>query len=341
MTVTAAIFSLFLKIFAGGALLALVIVLALLFDGADRIVHARMQRRVGPPLFQPLLDILKLMGKENIVPRRAVRFFFTAAPWLALASTLMVFLYIPVGPFPAVLGTEGDMILVLYLLALGGVAMATGGFASGNPIAGIGAGREITLMMSYEFPLAVVVTTLAWVAHKTGMPGAPFSLETFTSASIWQSVGKIGAFGLACLFLSLVMVVPGETGKGPMDIPEAKTEILDGLIIEYSGVNLALLKATFALRSFAMASFTTSILVTCSISGMLGVGGFLVAILDFFFFWAKVFAVQMIFVTLMRTAFGRLKIWQASKFYLVKAAGLSLAGMLLLSIDVMTRVNGL
>jgi formate hydrogenlyase subunit 4 len=341
MTVTAAVFTLFLKIFAGVAFLALIIALALLFEGADRIVNARLQRRVGPPIFQPVLDVLKLLGKENIVPRRAIRFFFTAAPCLALVSTLMVFLFIPVGPFPAVLGTEGDMILVLYLLALGGVAMAVGGFSSGNPIANIGAGREITLMMSYEFPLAAVVTTMAWVAYKTGMPGAPFSLETFAAASIWKTVGKIGAFGLACLFLSLVLVVPGETGKGPMDIPEAKTEIMDGLIIEYSGVNLALLKVTFALRSFAMAAFTTSLFVPCSLSSMFGVGGLLVAIPDFLFFWVKVFVVQMVFVTLMRTAFGRFKIWQASKFYLVKATGLSLTGMLLLSIDVMTRAGGL
>ena len=339
MTVTAAIFTLFLKIFAGLALLALVIFLALLFEGVDRIFNARMQRRVGPPLFQPFIDIFKLMGKENIVPRRAVYFFFMTAPWLALASTLMIFLYIPLGPFPAVLGTEGDMILVLYLLALSAVAMAIGGFASGNPIANIGANREITLMMSYEFPLAMVVSTLAWVAYRTAMPGAAFSLETFTAVSIWSMVGRIGAFGLVCLFLALVMVVPGETGKGPMDIPEAKTEILDGLIIEYSGVNLAMMKMTFALRSFAIAAFITSLFMPWSLAGVLGGGGFIVAIFDFLFFWVKIFLVQMVFVTIMRTAFGRFKIWQASKFYLINVAGLSLTGMLLISIDVMTRAG--
>lgn len=330
------IFILCLKIFLGLALMALVVVLALLFDGADRIVHARMQRRVGPPLLQPIYDIVKLMGKENIVPRRASRFFFTLAPWLALVVTLMIFLYIPVGSSRAVLGTEGDMILIVYLLAMGGVVMAVGGFAGGNPIGSIGAGREITLMMSYEFPLAIVIATMAWVAYKSGMPGSPFSLETFASASVWKAVGEVGDVGLVCLFLSLVFIVPGEIGKGPMDIPEAKTEILDGLIIEYSGVNLALLKVTFALRSFTMSAFMTSLFVPLSFAGIFG-GGFFVAILDFLFFWVKVFLVQMIFVTLMRTSFGRLKIWQASQFYVMRVAGLSVTGMILLSIDVMTR----
>jgi formate hydrogenlyase subunit 4 len=215
--------------------------------------------------------------------------------------------------------------------------MAIGGFASGNPIANIGAGREITLMMSYEFPLAIVVSTMAWTAYKVGMPGAPFSLETFAALSVWKLVGKMGFFGLLCLFLSLIFVVPGETGKGPMDIPEAKTEILDGFIIEYSGVNLALFKLTFALRSFAMAAFVTSLFVPVSLSSLLGVGGFLIALFDFVFFWIKVFIVQMLFVTVMRTAFGRFKIWQASQFYVLRVAGLSLAGMLLLSLDVLVR----
>jgi formate hydrogenlyase subunit 4 len=276
------------------------------------------------------------MGKENIVPRRASRFFFMLSPWLTLVITSMIFLYIPVGSFPAVLGTEGDMILVIYLLAMGGLTLAMGGFASGNPIANIGAGREITLMMSYEFPLAIVISTLAWVAYRSGMPGSPFSLETFAAMSVWKVVGKMGAFGLLCLFFSLVFVIPGETGKGPMDIPEAKTEILDGLIIEYSGVNLALLKVSFALRSFAVAAFATVLFVPVSFSSLLGAGGFFVAIFDFLLFWVKVFVVQMIFVTWMRTAFGRLKIGQASRFYIVKVAGLSVAGMILLSIDVLT-----
>ncbi|GHV39436.1 CO-induced hydrogenase subunit K [Synergistales bacterium] len=331
------IFIFFLKIFAGVAFLALVVALALLFDGVDRIVNARMQRRYGPPLLQPVYDVLKLMGKENIIPRRASKIFFVAAPWLALATTLMTFLYIPSGSFPAVLGTEGDMILVVYLLALSGLLMAVGGFASGNPIASIGAGREITLMMSYEFPLAVVVCTMAWVAYRVGLPGAPFSLETFANQSIWQAVGKTGTFGLLCLFVSLVLVVPGETGKGPMDIPEAKTEILDGLIIEYSGTNLAMFKLTFALRAFAISVFMTSLFLPISFKSMFGISGVIVAVFDFIFFWVKVFAVQMVFVTLMRTAFGRLKIWQASKFYVVRAAGLSLTGMILLSIDVLLR----
>lgn len=328
---------LIIKIIAGVALIVLTIIAALLLDGVDRVVHARMQRRYGPPFLQPFYDALKLLGKECIVPRRAVRWVFNFAPWLACALTLLIFLYIPMGRIPAVLGTEGDLILVVYLLGFSGVAMAIGGYSSGNPIASVGAGREIQLMMSYELPLAVVVATMAWVAFKTGMPGEPFSLETFAGVSIWSVVGDMGIIGLMCLGLSLILVVPGETGKGPMDIPEAKTEILDGLIIEYSGVNLALFKITFALRSTALAAIVTSLFFPFSFGKLIGLYGPFLALVDFVGFWIKVAFVQVVFVTIMRTMFGRFKIWQASQFYLVKVALVSFAGMLLLSADILMK----
>lgn len=321
-----------MRLVAGTALMLLVMVLALLFDGADRIISARMQRRLGPPLLQPFLDLLKLLGKENIVPRRAVPWVFNGAPWVAAASMLLVFLYIPIGSLPPVLGVHGDLILILYLLGLSGVAMAVGGFASGNPIANVGAQREMILMMSYELPLAVVVSTLAWVAYKTGMPGDPFNLETFVGMSVWGMSGKIGFIGIFCLMVALVLVVPGETGKGPMDIPEAKTEILDGLIIEYSGRNLAMFKITFALRAMALSALITALFFPWSPASFLRLGGVFLFAFDFVWFWVKVFVVQIFVVTLMRTTFGRFKIWQASEFYLVKVAGLSIAGMLLASL---------
>jgi len=328
---------LIIKIIAGVTLMIISIIAALLLDGADRVLNARLQRRYGPPVLQPFYDILKLLGKETIIPRRAVRWVFTLAPWLACVLTLLIFLCIPMGRIPSVLYAEGDMILILYLLTFSAVVMAIGGFASGNPFASVGAGREIQLIMSYGLPLAVVVSTVAWVAWKTKMPGEPFSLDTFTGLSIWSVVGETGFVGLICLALSLIAVVPGVTGKGSMDIPEAKTEILDGFIIEYSGTNLALYKITFALRSTAMAAVTTSIFFPFSLGGLVGLTGPLLALIDFVGFWAKIALVQLVLITVMRTVFGRLKIWQASQFYLIEVSMLSLAGMILISVDIMMR----
>ena len=327
------ILTILLKLVAGSALMLLALLLALLFDGVDRIINARMQRRWGPPLFQPFYDILKLLGKENIVPRRAIAWIFNSAPWMALASMLVVFLYMPVGSLPAILGGEGDLVLILYMLGFCGVCMALGGFASSNPIANVGAQREMILMMSYELPLAVVASTMAWVAYRYGLPGEAWNLETFVANPVWNVVGKAGILGLLCLLFAMVLVVPGETGKGLMDIPEAKTEILEGLIIEYSGVNLAMLKLTFALRALAISAIITVLFFPLSLGKLIGFSGCFLYALDFLWFWVKVFVVQIVVVTFMRSSLGRLKIGQASHFYWVNVAGLSIAGMLLLSID--------
>jgi formate hydrogenlyase subunit 4 len=322
------------KVLAGIGLLFFSLLVSLLYEGVDRIIHARMQLRLGPPLFQPFYDILKLLGKENIVPRRAIPWAFNGAPWVSAAAAMMILLYVPMGSLPPLLTGSGDLILILYLLGLSAVALAVGGFASGSTYANVGAQREMTLMMSYELPLAVVIITLAWFSYRTGMPGDPFSLETFVSMPVWSVVGWTGLFGLGCLLVALLAVVPAEVGKVPMDIAEAKTEILEGLICEYSGRNLAMFKLAFSLRTLVMCAVVVSLFFPWTIGLRLGLQGPMLFMADFLFFWVKVFLMQVIGVTTIRTAFGRFKIWQASQFYWFHIAGLSLAGMVLLSLDV-------
>lgn len=225
----------FMKLVAGMALVVLSIIIALIYEGVDRIVHARMQNRIGPPVLQPVYDILKLMGKESIVPRRAVPWLFNGAPWLAAVAAMMVILYIPIGSLPPILTGNGDMILIIYLFALSAVSMVVAGFSSGSPYANVGAQREMVLMMSYELPLALVISTLAWAAYRLGLPGHPFSTETYVIMPLWGALGKVGVVGMCALLVTLLAVVPAETGKVPMDIPEAKTEILEGLIAEGKG----------------------------------------------------------------------------------------------------------
>lgn len=333
--VDAGMMTFLLKIIAGAALMLLAGIFAILFEGLDRVIHAKMQRRVGPPVLQAFYDILKLLGKENITPRSGNKWLFNMSPWFSVAVTLLVFMYIPIGSLPAILGTSGGLILIIYLLSLSAVMMAIGGFASGNPIANVGAQREIILMMSYELPLAVVVTTMAWLAYTLGLPGQPFSLETFVATSVWGVVGKAGIFGLVLLMVSLILVIPGETGKGIMDITEAKTEILEGLTIEYSGTNLAMIHLAISLRALAMSGVIVGLFIPWSLGASIGFSGGLLFAIDFVWFWVKTFAVAILGVTLIRTAYGRFKIWQASEFYWFKTAGLALAGMILLSLDVL------
>ncbi|HIE47931.1 TPA: NADH-quinone oxidoreductase subunit H, partial [Candidatus Bipolaricaulota bacterium] len=210
-------------VLGGGTLLALV------YKGFDRKLAARMQGRIGPPIRQPFLDLGKLLVKETVVPRTAVRWVFNLMPFLALVAAGTVLLYLPVGPFAPVLSGYGDVIVVLYLLALPAIAMALGGFASGSPYGVVGAQRELVMLMSYEFPLAVVVVALAWRVAELGA-GPAFSLATLAGNPLWAQVGPLGVLGLALLLVALLVVTPAELSKIPFDIPEAETEIAGGLM---------------------------------------------------------------------------------------------------------------
>jgi len=104
--------------------------------GIDRILAARMQARIGPPLRQPFLDMAKLMTKQNIVPANAIPWLFNGAPLVALAASITILLYLPMASFSVLplLNAYGDLVLILYLLILPALAMVIGGPPTSCPL---------------------------------------------------------------------------------------------------------------------------------------------------------------------------------------------------------------
>ena len=127
-------------------------VVGLLACWIDRKVTARLQYRVGPPLLQPLLDIVKLLGKETLVPAGASRFTFFAAPAAGLASVVLAATLLWMNDIDWTHTFIGDLIVVLYLFTIPSISIMMGGFASKNPLASLGASREMKLILSYERP---------------------------------------------------------------------------------------------------------------------------------------------------------------------------------------------
>ncbi|HID09780.1 MAG TPA: hypothetical protein EYP17_00570, partial [Candidatus Latescibacteria bacterium] len=133
-------------------------VVGLVASWVDRKLTARVQWRKGPPLLQPFYDILKLMGKEVIVPEGSKGTGFLTAPLIGLAGVALVSTVL----WEANLWGRafvGDLVVVLYLLTLPSLAVILGGAASGNPVSGLGASREMKLLLSYELPFLLAVVT--------------------------------------------------------------------------------------------------------------------------------------------------------------------------------------
>ncbi len=300
----------------------------LLLKGIDRKIVARMQARVGPPIRQPFLDVIKLFSKENMVPEHAVKWIYHAMPLICLASSILVLFYIPLG-FPSLLAHHGDVILVLYILLIPSLAMIAGGFASSSPFATVGAQREMVTMISYELPLSIVIMSVAFF-----MPGSnSFSLDFIASHPLWNSVGVLGFIGLIFLLLSLIIVTPGEVAKVPFDVAEAETEIAEGVMVEYSGRNLALFYMADGVKIFAFSSLIVALFFPYNISTLLNLTGVYAIISNFLFFLIKVIIVAVISVSLIRAAVARYRITNVVTGYWITVTLMALLGLVLLMWD--------
>ncbi|MBU7024077.1 MAG: NADH-quinone oxidoreductase subunit H [Theionarchaea archaeon] len=324
-----------LRAVAGPFVVAFVgIFFGLFYKGIDRILHARMQKRVGPPVWQPFFDVKKLLIKANLVPENAIDWLFNLMPVLSLVSVISILLYIPLGSEP-LLSTKGDLILILYLLMLPAICLMLGAFASSSPFATVGAQREMVMMISYEFPLAVTIIAMVWRLSKLDAASNVFTLEYISTHPLWGEVGVFGVIGLVILLVVLLSVIPIEMSSVPFDVPEAQSEIAGGLLAEYSGKNLAMFYMSDAVKSIVMAGLVVALFFPYGISHYFGSPQYISYIIDFAFFLLKTLIVIFVSVTLVRTAFARYKIDQVTYVFWVPVTVTALMGLLLLYLDVL------
>jgi formate hydrogenlyase subunit 4 len=214
--------------------------------------------------------------------------------------------------------------------------MVIGGFSSGSPYAIVGAQREMATMIAYEFPLAIIIIAIATRLLQTGGMYV-FSLSTIATTPVWSIVGPLGFLGLIILLIVLVLVTPAELSKIPFDSPEAETEIGGGLLVEYSGRNLAMFYLTDGVKTFVLASIIvvlffpfnlTQLEIFSSIAG--SYPGYAI---DIIFYLAKVLLIVFFSVTLIRVAIARLKIDQIVYTYWIPLTLLGLIGLICLMWD--------
>jgi len=318
------------------ALMAAGIFLGLFFRGIDRKLAARMQARIGPPVRQPFIDLKKLMVKETIVPKAAIPWVFNSMPLIALTAALLLLMYIPFLGFPPLLAGYGDLILILYLLMVPALALAIGGFSSGSTYSSVGAQRELVLMMSYEAALSIVIVSIAWLVAKTSPVTNPFSIATISSIPIWGLAGVTGTIGLLLLLLALMLVMPAKLGKIPADIAEAKTEIADGILAEYSGRNLALFYLAMDVRAVAFSALVVALFFPHALTEFVSLAGFAVPIGNLLFFLVKIFIVMFFGSIFVHVAVARFRVDQAARAYWGPVLLIALLGMSLVMWGVAT-----
>ncbi|HRU92026.1 MAG TPA: NADH-quinone oxidoreductase subunit H [Candidatus Marinimicrobia bacterium] len=215
-------------------------VLGLLVGWVDRKVSARVQFRVGPPLFQNFNDFFKLLGKETIIVKESLHSLFVLSPLVAFGVTTLITTMLGVALFYGI-GFGGDLLVIMYLLMIYSVMVILGGSATGNVYSSLGAGREIKLLLADE--LAFILVCLVPIIKS----GYHIKLEEILSAQVAQGM-FIGSFSGALAFIVGLLCIQAKMTLPPFHIPEAETEIVEGPLMEYSGPLLGFWKLSQAMQ---------------------------------------------------------------------------------------------
>ncbi|MEW9651633.1 hydrogenase 4 subunit HyfC [Escherichia coli] len=225
----------------------ILLLLTPLFTGISRQIRARMHSRRGPGLWQDYREIHKQFKRQEVAPISS-GLMFRLMPWVLISSMLVLVLvlamalplFITVSPFAG----GGDLITLIYLLALFRFFFALSGLDTGSPFAGVGASRELTLGILVEPMLILSLLVLALIAGSTHI-----EMISNTLATGWNSPLTTVLALLACGFACFI-----EMGKIPFDVAEAEQELQEGPLTEYSGAGLALAKWGLGLKQVVMAA---------------------------------------------------------------------------------------
>ena len=276
-------------------------VVGLLFMGIGRKVTARLQRRYGPPVWQSYIDVIKCFSRNSI----SHHFIQDLGSMMGLAGLIAAAMFVPIAgwlPFPS----ASPIIVILYLMPIGYLGMAMGVSASGNPLAAIGIGRALTLMLGYEVPYAILL--LGFIAS--------FNTSSLEVLSNLQAGGISHWFAVKMPigFISSIICLQAMLGEKPFDTMIAPAEIASGPMVELSGKFLGM-----AFLQHAVAIFIeTGLIVNMYLGGGATLWSFLTKQLFLY-----------IFAMAVNGIYARYRVEQAVKFLWISAGTLAFIQLLL------------
>jgi len=272
----------------------------------DRKLTARIQWRVGPPWYQPLVDIVKLSVKEITVPAEASRELFFLSPLIGLSAVTLASMLVWLPNIdPTSKGFSGDIIVIVYLLTLPATVVILGASASGNPLASLGASREIKMVLAYELPFIISMMVPVIKSHGLLRLSEIINYQALNGPFVWSLSGIIA-------FIVMIFCMQAKLGLVPFDASEAETEIMAGTYIEYSGMLLAIFKLTKTMLMVVLPLF----LITLFWQGF-----------NFLSIWKYV--ILLVAIILIRNTNPRVRIDQAVRFFWGKMTLMAVLAVLL------------
>lgn len=252
---------------------------------AERRALGLLQNRHGPNRLGPygigqaVADALKLMGKENFVPRFANRLLYRAAPLLVAFSILTSFAVVPIGRHLSWAGSWNiGLLFILAMSSLNAYGVFLGGWASGNKFSLLGAIRAVAQLISYELPLGLAVLAVVMLSGSLSLSGIVHAQRL--PYIVLQPLG----------FAIFLMAGVAETHRLPFDLPEAESELVSGFSTEYGGMRFGL----FFLGEYLGLTLISALVALLYLGGWHGPGAsgpwwmlLKTLAIIFFFIWAR------------------------------------------------------
>ena len=264
----------------------LALIVGVFFLGLARKIMARIHWRYGPPLIQPVIDMIKLFCQKSVSHGR----MFDLGIILSLAGSIVVVLFLPFGRICPMSGS-GGLLVILYIMLFAPLGLALSGGQAANPNVSIGISRKLILSFGYEVPLLLVLLSIM-THYKTISIVEVIKIQQSTSWSIIS-------FPLFLSGLSYFLILPAILGIRPFDVSSAPQEISSGPMVEYGGKYLALTTIEHAFAMF----ISIALFVNLFLGGAANPAIFFVKMLAVFVFGLCINAV-----------FPRFKIEQALKY---------------------------
>jgi formate hydrogenlyase subunit 4 len=248
--------------------LLLLLSLPLLLLGIINRTKAVFAGRVGPPLWQPTLDVVKLLRKGSVFSRTTT-WIFKAGPVVALVTALFAALLVPLGGHPSPISFEGDLVLFAYLFGLGRFFTVAAALDTGSAFEGMGGAREATFSCLAEPALffgLVVLTRLSGSLSLSSMIG-PGLLEG------WRH----GGASLVLVAASLFIVLLAESCRIPVDDPNTHLELTmihEVMVLDHGGPALGIIHYGAALKLFVLGAVVVRIAIPYSANPWVGWGLF-------------------------------------------------------------------
>ena len=240
--------------------LAFWLLLAPLLPGIINKVKAWVAGRRGPPVLQLYYDLAKLWRKGVVMSTLASPGFIfgPAVGWVAVLAAAIL---MPLGPAGSAVSFRGDVLLLIYLLALARVCLAGAAMETGSAFEGMGAAREVSYAVLAE---AALITAVLSLSIQTGS----FSLVTMLS--------PMAGAGAVLLAAGLFTVLLAENCRVPFDDPNTHLELTmihEAMILDHSGPSLAAILhgASVKLLLFAVL-LVQAVLPMGEMSALAGIG---------------------------------------------------------------------